>query len=231
MEQETISSEESHFDFIVRVMRENDGFLRKKAENAYTEVIELENDAIDYTISAVKRKEGREDYVKRPMSFFLQSVLMPYSYAIHTDLLTGNLPVCFMELRLMLESLAKSYIADLHPNKNLFFETKLELLEELMGKEKISISKLMKDFGKELGLKYEPLALWGKLSQEWAHPRGIIKGIVDQLVKKSNPPPYALVIPMSYAEDDLDNINKLSKRISQFRDILKSAVNKHREAI
>ena len=219
-------SSEGYFDLLTKVMKENEEYLSKNAENTCFEVVELINDGVD-----VKRTVSQENFVKSSISFFSHTLLMSYSSAIYTDLITGNLPACFMELRLMLESLAKSYCADLRYPNEPFFKTKLELLEKKMNEKNVSISKLMKNLGKETGLKNNPLMMWGKLSQEWVHSIGIVKGIDDQIIKKSTPPPYALVIPMNYSEDDLDNINKLGKRISEFRNLLKIVLERQRGII
>lgn len=103
---------ERYFDYIIKVTRENDDFLRNNARETCDEVIELINDAIDYVGFAVKRSESRKDYIERSMVFFIQHILMPFSYAIYVDLLAGSVPACFMELRFMLESLMQCYLAD-----------------------------------------------------------------------------------------------------------------------
>jgi len=154
---------------------------------------------------------------------------MPFSYGIFVDLLVGNLPVCFYELRVMLESIAKCYVAELHPDKDLFFENKLLSLEEVLKEEKVSTSKLLEEFGKMIELENEPLKLWGKISQDWIHTTGIAKKIVEQVVEKSELPPYALALPMSYSEADLGTVEELGKRVSDFRKILKTTMDKYKE--
>ena len=57
-----------------------------------------------------------------PFTFFSNHILMPLSYAVWMDLLCGNLPACFMELRLILESLAGFSLIDLFSQESEFFE-------------------------------------------------------------------------------------------------------------
>ncbi len=208
-----------------KVVRENNRFLHDKAEDAYREIVGLANDAIDYVGLDVKRAECKEDYVKRAMSFFLYHILQPFSYAIYSDVLTGNLPVCFMELRVVLESLVKCYLADLKYPEQTFFQERLEYLEKekQQGKE-VSISKWMIELGGLLGLEDRFVALWGKLSQDWVHTTGIVNRFVAQVTEKSDVPGWALVIPMIYAQGDLDSLEELGKRISQLRGLLKAAI-------
>jgi len=223
-------------DRCYRVMKENEEFLRKNSEETYGEVIDLINDAINLVGFAVKRKDGKEEYIKRSMTFFLYNILIPLSSTISTDLLTGNLPACFMELRLMLESLVKCYLADLRYPEQSFFREKFELLEketkERSGKK---IPKREHDFLKEFDeivkLDEKSIKLWGKLSKDWIHTRGVMARIVNQISEKSTPPSWALVIPMNYTIADLDAIRELGKRISQFRKLLKATIKKYRKEL
>lgn len=212
----------------MKIMKGNEEFLRKNAEETYEEVIGLINDAIDLIGSNVKGEKSIKDYVRHSMFFFLLHILIPSSYAIHTDWLTGNLLVCFMELRLMLESLVKCYLSDLKYQDKNFFQEKLELLEKELIKNNISISKLMKDLGKKLGLKNDFIALWGKLSKDWIHTKGVVDRVVNQTIK-FGVPSWALVIPMNYSEDDLDTIEELGERISQFRNLLKATLENYKQ--
>ncbi|MBA7617408.1 hypothetical protein ES703_24722 [subsurface metagenome] len=218
---------EEYFDYIIEVMRKNEGFLRKNAKETYDEVVELINDAIDNVVLAVKKSE--EDYVKYSMISFLHHILMPFSYGIYVDMLAGNIPVCFMELRLMLESLVKSYLADSRYPDPPFFQERLESLEQEINKEKKSISDLMEELGEKLGVKKDFVALWGKLSHDWVHTKGIMDKVVAQVTEKSDVPPWALAIPMTYAENDLDTIDELRNRISKFRSLLTAAMGRYQQ--
>jgi hypothetical protein len=212
---------------LFKVIRENEKFLDNNVEEAYSEVVGLVNDAIKCLGLAVKDVESQEDrvslYLERSMAFFFYHVLSPFSCAIFTDVLTGNVPACFMELRLMLESLAKCYFADSKYSERTFFQERLELLEE-----EWSTSRLLRELGRELGLGNRFVALWGKLSRGWVHTKGIMDKFVGQ-IEKSNVPRWALVIPVNYTENDLDALEELRKRISQFRELLAAIVEKYQQ--
>jgi hypothetical protein len=220
---------DKHFDYVFNVMRENEKFLLENAEVAYDEIIWLINEAIDYVGFSVNGEKSKENYVGYSMVFFVHNIIMPFSYAIQTDLLSGNLPVCFMELRLMLESLAKCYLADLkYPDLNSFQE-KLELLEkEIKSKDGKNISKrehdFMEEFDRELGSNRSSIELWGKLSQDWVHTKGIVNRIINE---KSDAPSWAFMIPIKYTNNDLYTIDELGKRVSQFRSLLKVTMGKY----
>ena len=222
------NKEEGFASYVGEVAKENEEFLKRKSKESFGEVVELVNDAIDYVTFFVERKKVKES-TTHPMIFFVFNILMPFSYGILTDLLIGNLPACFYELRIILESIAKSYIAELHPEENLFFEYKLLSLEEALKEKGVSISKLLKDFGEIIEQDDEPLKLWGKISQSWIHTTGIVSNIVKQIIEKSEPPTYALALPMKYSEADLTTIEELGKHVSSFRKILKTTMDKYKE--
>jgi len=229
MAEETNSPATELIDHCCKTMKENEEFLHRNANETYREVIDLINDAIDLIGFVIKREKSMEDYAKRSMIFFLYHIPMPSSYAIYTDLLIGNLPACFMELRLMLESMAKCYLADLKYPKQSFFGEKLELLlKETKEKNGKKAGKreydFLEEFDKKVKLDRKSIKLWSKLSKDWVHTKGVVDRIVGQISEKSTPPPWALVIPMNYAMADLDAINELGKRVSQFREILKVTI-------
>lgn len=219
------SARQEYLNFIFKMMRENEDFLHENSEDIYGEIVGLMTDAIDY------RKEGiiAEDYVKYSIAYFLHHVLMPVGGAIYVNVLTGNLPACFMEIRLALESLVKCLFADLKYPGPGFFRDRLHLLEEDIRQENISISRLMIELDDHLGLKKDFIKLWGKLSDMWIHAKGIMDGIVDYVIEKSDVPPWGLVIPMKYTRNDLKTLTELGQRLAQFRHLLGVTIQAHRQ--
>jgi hypothetical protein len=212
-------------------MKTNEVFLKNKAKNTFDEVVKLINDAIDYLAYTAKKwvelkERSVDEFVKRPIYFYITHILLPLSYAIYADLLIANLPACFMELRLMLDSLAKCYMAEKYTDEKTFFEVRITILEDFLKKQKISTSKVMRDFGRDVGLKSKPQKLWCKISESWAHTRGFVKSIVDYLIIKEEMPPYAIMIPSSYSENDLACLEQLGNHVSEFREILKVSLHK-----
>jgi hypothetical protein len=224
---------EGFANIIAKVAKKNEKFLEEKAKESFNEVMGLANDIIHYArpyVYLIIKKESKvlKEYATHPMLFSVLHILMPFSYAIFTDLLIGNLPACFYELRVMLELIAKCYIAELH-SEDLFFEDKLLSLEKTLDEKKISTSKLLEEFGKMIGLDNEPIKLWGKISEDWVHAIGIVSKIVEQVTEKSELPSYGLILPMRYSEADLTTIEELGKQVSSFRKILKTTMNKYKE--
>lgn len=206
-------------DIIIEVIRKNEDLLHKYGKGILSEVLGLSDDAVGYELSLMDR--NIEQY---SMSFFSNHILMPSSHAIYVDLLCGNLTACFMQLRLMTESLSKCYLGDLkYPEKN-FSHEKISILQQ----EKKSNNKdrpksevdFIAEFDKELGLKEETKKLYGKLSNDWIHT----KGFVDRFRGESNISEY------DSTKSILADIDNLHIRISQFRTILKAAMEKYKQS-
>src|SRR3989304_6063539 len=69
---------------------------------------------------------------------------MPLSYGIYFDFLGGNLPVCFTQLRMLLEQLAKCSMSDLKYPDLTFFQERIKSLETEMERERGSLTELIR---------------------------------------------------------------------------------------
>jgi len=236
MDRKNISTSAARYleEFILKVLRENEEFLHSHRDTKETcaEIIWLVNNAIDYVGITVKREKSKEEMVRCAMSFYIYHILVPVSYGIYINLLSGNLSVCFREIRVLLESLAKFYTADLKYSNLSFYEERIKTLEKEMHDKHISITTLMKEMKNNLALENNDFEiLWGKLSKEWVHPAGIIKRITDHIVEKSDVPGYALVLPMNYGETEISDIKELRNIVSQLRSLLEIAFKKYCEKV
>lgn len=217
MQDESHGKPNNYIDLITQTLRSNDNFVRSHAEEAYTEVIELIMDAIDYLRVT---DQDVEEAIKPASFYFGFHVLLPISNAIYLDMLAGNIPACFMQLRIVLETLVKCHFADAkYPNEE-FFQDRLQMLE----KENLPISKIMKDMDTELGVGNRFIAMWGKLSREWAHGGGSMERVVKEIEVQGSVPTWALVIPSPYVVEDLGSLEELRKWLSEFRELFAAAL-------
>ncbi|MHA1645658.1 MAG: hypothetical protein ACTSV0_11570 [Candidatus Freyarchaeota archaeon] len=208
---------------INRNIQENEDFLRSKAKETYAEVVGLVNDAIDHIIFFVEEKMV-EDYGKFAVIHYVHQILMPLSYAMVIDLLTTNLVACFMELRLMVESLVKCYFADLKYPEQPSFRKKIELLDE-ERKQRKTITKLMEEYGEDAK------ELWKQLSEEWIHTKGIVNRIVKEITNKSELPAWPVVLPITYADTELDVLEELRRNVSKFRRLLNAVIEDWKKSL
>lgn len=227
--EDSSSSRQEYLELIFRVIRENENFLHENSKELYGEIVEFMNDAIDHIRIAIDKGAGVEDYVKSSVHYFLNHVLLPVSGAIYLNALAGNIPACLTELRLALESLVKCFLADMKYPDLKFFRKRIHLFEKKVRKEKKSISSLMKELDKHLGLNKDAITLWGKLSESWVHAMGIMNGIVDHVIKRSDVPPWGLVIPLHYTINDLNTLRGLQESLAQFRHLLGVAIQHHQQ--
>ena len=215
-----LSSRERYLNYLFDMLRQNEAFLYKNAQELYTEIVALENDAIDHIGGWSRSEAGPGDYVKAAMRYFLIHVLFPVSGAIHLNALAGNLPGCYSALRLALESLVKCYLADMcYPDQG-FFQDKICLLEEPPNGKRRSITSFMEEWDKLLDREDGSAALWKELSQMWVHARGVMEGITNRIVQQTDAPVWGMVVPQAYTMGDMTALNELQRKLSQFRSLL-----------
>jgi hypothetical protein len=210
-----------YLDTIKNTMIKNEEFLKKESKEVFDELILfLSDDVIENVKFATK--------IKNPSNWamwgFVIYIFQPLCHSLYVDLLAGNLPACFFEIRLLLEALAEHYLADVKYPPHLLFEQKLELLENDLKKTKTGISELMKELDKVLMIEGSS-ALWRDLSETWIHAKGLSKKIISYAVERQAFPLWTLVIPAYYTKEDLHIIKEFGKKLSTFKRISKNAVN------
>lgn len=206
---------------IVGVMRENQKFLLNdsapKNRSIGVQVLGLISDANRYAgffLVGEKVSEGYADSCIRPYIFL---ILRPFSHALLADMLASNVVACFMELRLMVESLVKFYYADMRYSKKASFREKIRMLEEYMRSGEKSMSDLMEECGWEKTTK-KARFLWKQLSEGWLHTRGVVDRIVEEVTSKPGIPAW-LRDYKAYTSADLDVLEELRTIIQVFRGV------------
>lgn len=196
-----------NFDYIKNyqtITSNNYNFLRKETRNSYNEAVYLTKDAEAFMIFIIADQQLKKEFLNWCMIMYGHNVLTPFSHGIFSDMLIGNLPVCFFQLRMLLESLVKCFYADSKYPRHLLSKQKLEMIEmEIKSK---NISEMMKESEKISLIKPKSiLKLWKDLSDEWIHPEKIIKN--EEIL----PTP-----PREYIKKDISDIKKLEYGIIEF---------------
>ncbi|MEM2126747.1 MAG: hypothetical protein QXH67_00800 [Candidatus Bathyarchaeia archaeon] len=189
----------------------NAEFLNEKIVNVLKGVEQLIDDVLHH--STEMSDDG--------LSFYLFAILEPIIHGAYIDLLIGNLPAYFMELRLLLESLAYCYMARIFP--------KDYPLEKIYQKN-VSVSKLLKEFGEMIDLDDEPIKLWGELSNNWCHAlqitknmkmKGIIGRAIEHFAEHAIPPIPSIPLPYEFFEEEtLPLLHEAEEMTSKFRKVL-----------
>jgi hypothetical protein len=139
---------EGFIELTKKTVLDNAKVLEEKAKDVLEEAEGLIDDAWKY--GEVEDKN---------MQLYVIGILQPMAYGVYIDLLLGNLPAFFVDLRLLLESLACCYMV------------KFSLEDPSLGiaRPDVSASKILREFGKATSLGKKPNELWGKLSNNWCH--------------------------------------------------------------
>ena len=137
--------------------------------------------------------------------------LYPSNSGIYVNFFTGNLPVCFFQLRFMLEALIKCYVADSKYPSHLSCQQKLNLLEIENKNTTQIINEAKKILNVEKGGDIKKL--WDDLSNEWVHPMSTMKASFNKIESLKYDGVYL------YKEEDIQEIEELKNKIIKFREI------------
>lgn len=207
---------------MVSTMKANEAFCDSNPETRKTQAeLRMLGDTILECLSLVfnLRDKRRALMGKYAMLNYIFAVLNPLYLGIELDFLAGNLPSSFLQMRTLLEQLAKCYAADLRFQDQDRFQVRLERIERLIDRRETSTSKIIK----EMNPKAAPL--WGKLSGSWVHLKQL-----NRLVSSDGKiPEYRIVaIPTRYWSSEIPKIVELGEYVHEFRGILKSAMDSWR---
>src|SRR3989344_3940011 len=150
---------------VYEVMEKNEKFLMRNFKTVIDEVVELANDAIDYSILCTNKEVENKTFGKSAFNFYVRQILLPESHAIFTHLLIGNLSACFRGLRFMTEMMTKCYLADVDYSEDLFFGDKIERIHTKEAG-RIPEIRFIKAFDRKIKTGDKTEKLWRKLSDE-----------------------------------------------------------------
>lgn len=148
---------------------------------------------------------------------FIHFVLLPLSCAVNFDFLGGNLPACFMQLRLLIEQLAKCFFADLNYQDLNLAGDKIEHLETEKGRH---ITRIVTE------LNPDNKALYSVLSNDWVHLKHL-KPIVRAFERKDVP----MLVPVPCSKNELPEIEELGRALHIYRSVLADAMQRWKTGI
>ena len=172
------------------------------------------NDVIDY-IQPMPRNPT--EFTRSAKAVFVATSLMPTSFGIYTDFLAGNIPLCFVQLRMMIESMAVYFTADKEHNQESFFYDKIVLSKKAQDLQGVRISKVISAIDEDAA------KVWHRCSQ-WVHPQDLAKKFVNY-VAEHGAPSWSLALPMEYDSIDEPAIEELGSELALFRRILSRMMN------
>ncbi len=133
---------------------------------------------------------------------YIVRVVYPLSQSLRLDFLLGKVPECFMEVRALLEQLARSFQADLRFPKEKLFASKLARLDALEPK----LSKLVEE------MDATAFSFWTELASCWVRTDQPLTGQMSSLPVSA--------APVAYTPRDLPLVVRLGDSVRRFRELL-----------
>ena len=189
---------------------------------AFREVVGLANDVIDYYPRGDPHKVF-DLLVRSAFLFSILHVVWPLSTGILLDLLVGNLPACFMQLRLLVEAAAKALIVDYSEKLRADAFASVEAFERRL--KNVSTAKVFEsELAPIVGARAagDAKSLWSKLSEEWAHFRGSFARIGVAIEKFGDLQSYRYVLPADLDEEDAEDLKELAECVARARRLLRT---------
>ncbi len=207
------------------MLRQNAEFCQsnQEARETRTELSRLMNDGVDYIVWIAKFKDWHLVRTSSTTANYVFSMLFPLAQGVYLDFLAGNVPSCFMQLRMLVEQLARCFEADAEYSGKGFFQDKLVNLEAEMSRTRRSLSSLISS------LDNRAVDLWRNLSNRWVHMRHF-EPIVESILGPGVPG-YALTVPSPYTTTDIQDIAELRATVTMFRKILVPIMEKWKTLI
>ncbi len=183
--------------------------VNKEVESVYRLILKLDMFVFDVFGKCIEKGEDS-------MTFMLMYVVLSRLNGLELAFLLGDLPTCYMNMRLILEGLVDSVIISTRFRDSQFPEN-LENLWRLEKKKNIKFSEkvdLLLPRGIRDETKKECKKLWEELCRYWAHSSGIIRKLKEY--KKYIPPKWAFaIIPSEYEQNDLEDIKELQIKLEK----------------
>ena len=178
------------------------------------------NEANELVLDIVERHPVVKDgSISKRSAFILSihSIMWPLSFGILCNLVIGNLPACFVQLRQLVETATKAFAADYLAKFRDEVFTGIEDLEAFCEQNNISLPKILEDVLPDLigkNVAKDAANLWRALSREWVHFKGLFK-------RAGQLPSYVITLPTTLEVEDAEDLRELAESISRARRLLK----------
>ncbi|MHA1632101.1 MAG: hypothetical protein ACTSXC_04740 [Candidatus Freyarchaeota archaeon] len=159
----------------------------------------------------------------------LLHIVQPQIYGMIYNFLLGNLPACYMSMRVVLEAVVDAVIVstrfydspfpdNLRHLRRLERETRMTFADKCRLLIPASAQSVVKNINE----------LWSYLSEYWAHAKGIIRKLNDKIreaVQKGQtvtPPMWSLALPYPYDETDIDDLREFANRLRKLNEVVET---------
>jgi len=212
-------------EMICEESRSNEEFTRSCP--AASETLKLLVDLWNYTLDV--EVECFRSNQPKAVPLTLLHIVQPQIYGMICNFLIGNLPACYMSMRVVLEAVVDAVIVsgrfcdspfpnNLEHLRRLERETRLSFADKCRLLIPTSAQNIVEDVND----------LWSYLSEYWAHAKGIVRKLDDKVREiiregQSAPPPmWALALPYRYDETDIDDIREFVSKLGKLTEVVET---------
>ena len=213
--------------------KRNEQFARSSP--VASETLKLLVDVWNYTFDVEVECLRSKQFGAVPLT--LLHVVQPQIYGMIYNFLLGNLPACYMSMRVVLEAVVdavivstrfydRSFPDNLRHLRKIERETRLGFADKCRLLIPASAQGAVRDIND----------LWSYLSEYWAHAKGIVRKLDDKLKEAmqkgqtATPPMWALALPYTYDKSDIDDLKEFVNNLRKLNKVVETLLEPFTEA-
>lgn len=217
---------------ICEEVKRNEQFARNNP--VASEALKISLDLWNYTLKIGFEGLRSKQYGAVPLTII--NVIHPQIYGMICNFLLGNLPACYMSMRVILEAIVDAVVVSTR-FYDLEFPDSLVHLRKLERKKGLTFSDTCKFLipASAQSVVKNINELWSYLSEYWVHAKGIMKKIDDKIKEATQegqtftPPMWALAIPYPYDESEIDDLREFVDKLQKLNEIVKTLLESHQK--
>lgn len=185
--------------------------------------VDLWNYTFDVEVECLRSKQIKT------VPLTLLHVVQPQIYGMIYNFLLGNLPACYVSMRIVLEAVVDAVIASVR-FYDLPFPYNLEHLRKLERETRLTFAdkcRLLVPASAQNVVR-NVIELWNYLSEYWAHAKGILRKLDNKLTEAAQkgeaaaPPMWSLALPYPYDETDIDDLKEFVNRLHRLNEVVET---------
>ena len=192
-----------------------------------SEALKLSVDVWNYTFDIEIECLRSKQFGAVPLTII--HVIHPQIYGMIYNFLLGNLPACYMSMRVVLEAVVDAVIVstrfydlpfpdNLRHLRRLERETRLTFADKCRLLIPASAQSVIENINE----------LWSYLSEHWTHAKGIVRKLDDKVREATQkgqtvtPPMWALALPYTYDESDIDDLREFVNKMRKLNEVVET---------
>lgn len=193
--------------------------------------VDIWNYTFDVEVECLRSKQFRA------VPLTLLHVVQPQIYGMIYNFLLGNLPACYMSMRVVLEAVVDAVVVstrfydlpfpdNLRHLRRLERETRLTFADKCKLLLPASAQSVVKNINE----------LWSYLSEYWTHAKGIVKKLDDKVkeaIQKGRtvaPPMWALALPYTYDKSDIDDLREFVNKLRKLNKVVETLLEQFHQS-